>query len=227
MGRQTASNSHLHQRKYDGHVVTYRDDGWFNATQAAAKFGKKPNEWLRLPSTDDYISALCRQLRNEKISLLKAIRQGRDRPDGKWLHPKLAVHFARWLDVDFAVWCDMQIDEIIRGSMDWKLQRHAAASSYKVMSQMLRESRIQDGKGCATHHYMNEAKLVNWVLQGEFCGLDRERLNAQELDLLASLEVQNTLLLARGLDYATRKPLLEQFARDWRVANHPQIKAAA
>lgn len=30
------------------------------------------------------------------------------------MHPKLAVHFARWLDVRFAVWCDMQIDKLLK-----------------------------------------------------------------------------------------------------------------
>lgn len=227
MAKHEVSTPHLLQRDYHGHVVTYRDDGWFNATEAAARFGKKPSDWLRLPSTDDYISALCRQLRSEKISLLNVIRGGRSQPDGTWFHPKLAVPFARWLDDDFAVWCDLQIDEIIRGATDWKLQRHAAAASYKVMAHMLKETREQGGKDCATHHYMNEAKLVNWALNGEFRGVDREKLSTQELDLLAQLEVQNTILLARGLDYTKRKPLLENYARSWRVANQPKIKAAA
>lgn len=32
---------------------------------------------------------------------------------GTWLHPKLAVSFSQWLDTDFAVWCDEQIDAIL------------------------------------------------------------------------------------------------------------------
>ena len=35
---------------------------------------------------------------------------------GTWLHPKLAVDFARWLDPKFAVWCDEQIEQILSGS---------------------------------------------------------------------------------------------------------------
>ncbi|OKO96209.1 DNA-binding protein [Xenorhabdus eapokensis] len=35
---------------------------------------------------------------------------------GTWLHPKLAVRFARWLSVDFEIWCDEQIDALIRGT---------------------------------------------------------------------------------------------------------------
>ena len=34
---------------------------------------------------------------------------------GTWLHPKLAVDFARWLNPKFAVWCDEQITRIMTG----------------------------------------------------------------------------------------------------------------
>lgn len=212
---------------YNGHPITYQDDGWFNATEAAAKFGKEPHDWLRLPDTDNYIAALCRQLTSEKISLLKVIRGGRSRPDGTWLHPKLAVPFARWLDDDFAVWCDLQIDALIRGDIDWKRLRHSAAASYKVMGQMLHDVRLLEGKESQTHHYMNEAKLVNWALSGKFCGLDRDAMNDEELDLLAHLEIRNTLLIAQGIEYAKRKVQLEQQAQAWKVANQAKIQLSA
>lgn len=34
---------------------------------------------------------------------------------GTWLHPKLAIRFAQWLDADFAVWCDEQIEHLLHG----------------------------------------------------------------------------------------------------------------
>ncbi|PSJ79956.1 hypothetical protein C7N83_09155 [Neisseria iguanae] len=34
---------------------------------------------------------------------------------GTWLHPKLAIDFARWLNPHFAVWCDEQIEKILSG----------------------------------------------------------------------------------------------------------------
>lgn len=218
--------SHI-SKIYQGHTVTYREDGWFNATEAAAKFGKRPIDWLRLPETDSYIGALCRQLRSEKISLLKVIRGGRNHPDGTWLHPKLAVPFARWLDDDFAVWCDMQIDDLIRGSNDWSRQRHMAAASYKVMTMATKEAREHAGKTCATHHYTNEARLVNWALSGKFCGLDRDAMSLADLDLLGRLEVRNTLLIARGLEYEQRKSDLNEQASHWRAANQALIDKAA
>lgn len=212
---------------YQGHTITYQEDGWFNATEAAAKFGKRPVDWLRLPDTDSYIGALCRQLRSEKISLLKVIRGGRNHSDGTWLHPKLAVPFARWLDDDFAVWCDMQIDNLIRGNNDWARNRHIAAASYKVMSLATKEAREHAGKPCLTHHYTNEARLVNWALAGKFCGLDRDSMTLSELDLLGHLEIRNTLLIARGVEYEKRKADLSEQAALWKLANQGLIEKAA
>jgi hypothetical protein len=214
--------------EYKGHPITYDNEGWFNATQAAAKFDKgQPYDWIRLPSTQDYLDALCRQLRTEKISVLKVIRGGRSRPDGTWFHPKLAVPFARWLDVEFAVWCDLQIDAIIRSKDNWMLQRHAAAASYKVMSLALKETRQQAGKGCDPYHYQNEARVVNFALVGKFAGLDRDQMPVDQLDLLAHLEVRNTLMIAQGLKYEQRKSELLEQAKQWRVANQPKLQQEA
>lgn len=44
-------------RSYEGHAIAYQDDGWFNATTAAAKFGKAPHDWLRLPATVEYLAS--------------------------------------------------------------------------------------------------------------------------------------------------------------------------
>lgn len=35
---------------------------------------------------------------------------------GTWLHPKLAVMFARRLDAKFAIWCGLQIDTLLSGN---------------------------------------------------------------------------------------------------------------
>jgi len=127
------------------------------------------------------------------------------------MHPKLGVPFARWLDLDFAVWCDEQIERLIHGTpeqTDWKRLRHEAASSYKVMSDVLLESRTEDGKETQPYHYANEAKLVNWALTGEFKPLDRATLSTSDLDTLAKLEARNSVLLAKGASRDLRKELL-------------------
>lgn len=203
---------------YNGQEVAFTDDGWFNATAAAAKFGKSPGEWVRLPGTEGYLAAFRR-----KYGDIPYLKTKRGAGGGTWLHPKLAVRFAQWLDDDFAVWCDEQIDALIHGKEDWHKLRHEAAASHKVMLQILQISRAEEGKSCAPHHYSNEVRLVSYVLTGEFKGVDRELLGCRELTLLARLEEQNAVLIARGQPYERRKVILEQFALEHRVASMPSL----
>ncbi|MDE9539782.1 KilA-N domain-containing protein [Xenorhabdus bovienii] len=100
--------------EYEGHPVFFNEEGWINATDIASKFGKVPNEWVRLPETIAYIQAL--ECRYGKIPYVKTSKARKDRGGGTWLHPKLAVRFARWLSIDFEIWCDEQIDALIRGT---------------------------------------------------------------------------------------------------------------
>lgn len=102
--------------EYDGAPYTFRADGWFNATQAAKRYGKRPGDWLDLPDTQKYLRAA--EARYGKIPYVETRRGGNTRKSGNggtWLHHKLAVAFARWLDVDFSLWCDDQIDKILHG----------------------------------------------------------------------------------------------------------------
>lgn len=109
------------KQAYQGQMHSFNADGWFNATEAARRFGKRPVDWLRLDETRDYIAAMAQALEgSSKVSqnhfgLVRATRGGVS--PGTWMHPKLAVPFARWLNLSFAVWCDLQIDTIIRNSI--------------------------------------------------------------------------------------------------------------
>jgi hypothetical protein len=106
----------------DAISVSFNSEAWFNATDVAANFGKRPVDWLKLDSTKTYISAMLEILRSEESSLLKT-KRGRAVNGGEtWFHPKLAVAFARWLDVRFAIWCDMQIDKILHDRPPYALK---------------------------------------------------------------------------------------------------------
>ena len=101
--------------------VSFRDDGYLNATMIASHFGKLPKDYLKSEQTQQYISALAEKLSVRRKILTKEnqvviVKRG-GIEQGTWLHPKLAVHFARWLDPKFAVWCDEQIEQILSGSL--------------------------------------------------------------------------------------------------------------
>ena len=204
-------------------TVTFTENAWFNATEVAKRFGKNPHEWLRLPANIEYLNALGRKYGN--IPYFKT-RRGQN--GGTWLHPKLGVTFARWLDIDFAVWCDDLIYQILTCNhphYDWKKLRHEATASYKVMGEILQLTRQQLGKTSAPHHFINEARMINRVLTGELGKVDRDELSSGDLDLLAKLENRNAVLIGCGSSYDDRKKELEQFASEQRAVDASILEA--
>lgn len=95
-------------------IGPFREDGYFNMTKAAKHFGKRLDNFLSSTDTRAYMDALSLAFRDKEIV---EVRRGSGLLPhvGTYGHPKLAVFFARWLDVRFAVWCDMQIDDILHG----------------------------------------------------------------------------------------------------------------
>jgi hypothetical protein len=207
--------TNLVKAEYYDISVTFTEDAWFNATEVADRFGKRPVDWIRLDETQAYLKALSEALGiSEPKPLIRAKRNS-----GTWLHPKLAVRFAQWLDIRFAVWCDLQIDMLLKGThtyYDWKKLRHEAAASHKVMGQILQLTRQRLGKTCKPHHFSNEARMINWALTGVLGKIDRDGLSSGDLDLLAKLENFDTVLIGCEVLYIDRKKELEQFASDQR-----------
>lgn len=104
-------------------AVSFRQDGYLNATAVASHFGKRVKDFIKTEQNQEYIAALAESLSNgRKIPLeqnqLVIVKNGSSQNGGgTWLHPKLAIHFARWLDPKFAVWCDEQIEQLLSGSL--------------------------------------------------------------------------------------------------------------
>ncbi|MCA0973419.1 KilA-N domain-containing protein [Halomonas denitrificans] len=106
--------------EYQGQSVRFNTDGWINATDIAKRHGKRLDHWLENTETQRYMESLARHLNTPDSGYL--IRAKRGRGGGTWLHPKLAVAFARWIDVDFGVWADMLIDDIVHGRVTLRQQ---------------------------------------------------------------------------------------------------------
>lgn len=100
--------------------VSFREDGYLNATAIAEHFGKRVQHYLNNDRTQEYIAALIEFLseaeKTASQSDLVIIKKGNSKnfKQGTWLHPKLAVDFARWLNPKFAVWCDEQIEHLLK-----------------------------------------------------------------------------------------------------------------
>lgn len=112
---------------YRDYQVRFNLDGWINATDIAKKYERRLDHWLATQETEAYLAALGRHLNTRDRGYLIQTRRGAG--GGTWLHPKLAVVFARWLDIDFAVWCDMQIDRLLSGDGLAKQRLHASLAA--------------------------------------------------------------------------------------------------
>lgn len=99
----TYHNSPITFEVLDGRVFA-------DATEMCRPFGKRPVNWLDLPTTKRYISAL--EAKSENLTLVYTRRGGLG--SGTWISEKLILKLAQWLDVDFEIWCDEKIAELMR-----------------------------------------------------------------------------------------------------------------
>lgn len=215
---------------YEGQAVRFNAAGWLHATEIAERFGKEPAQWLRLDSTKEYIERLSERMDKSNvgkshITLVKT-RRGNTSTSGTWLHPKLAVKFARWLSVDFEIWCDEQIDALVRGDQaNWQQARQQSAVGYRGLCEALAIAHEENGKTPQRHHFINEAKLINQVITGEFAGRNRDELTAHELLLVTLIEIRDVLLIGQGKDFAARKASLLRYVQSL-TAKHLRTDAA-
>lgn len=181
---------------FQGAAISFDERGWFNATVAAKRFGKRPVDWLHLPDTAKYLVALAERngksgileqfkeisgldfsraasqaklLRLAKSTRLVATKSGSPLVGGgTWLHPKLAVRFAQWLDMDFAVWCDEQIDNIIRNGLA------RPPSVYEQIIALQVADKTTAAKASLGGRWMNERKEALRHLRPELAKLESE-----------------------------------------------------
>ena len=109
-----------------------------------------------------------------------------------------------------------------------KIDRAMSSLNYINQNKMLKQVRESEGKETPPYHYSNEANLINRVVIGvsaakyrkdnDFDANEnlRDTLTTIQLESIASLESHNTSFIAAGIDYATRKKMLNKiFMRDF------------
>lgn len=100
-----------------------------NATIMCQHFGKRPSKWLELDSTTRYIEAL--KSKSDNRTPLVDTRVGGIGGGSTWIHEKLILKLAQWLDVDFEIWCDEKLAELLRtGSVSLQPQAPQLPQTY-------------------------------------------------------------------------------------------------
>jgi hypothetical protein len=98
-------------------------DGYFDATRMCAACGgdKRFVDYQKLKKSKEYINVLEKVLQTDGEPVIQVVRTqlggvGTRGGGGTWIHPRLAIDFARWLSPEFAVWVDGWILETIGGA---------------------------------------------------------------------------------------------------------------
>jgi len=118
---------------------------YINATRLARQFKKDVREWLKNKETKEYIKVL-----NEGNShQLKVVFSKKGRYGGTYLHSDVVIVFLRWLDIKFAVQCDMYIKKMIQKTHNEKIEAEATAKANKDNDEWLeaREKAKETRKG--------------------------------------------------------------------------------
>lgn len=169
-----------------------------SATAMCKPFEKRPNDWYALADTQRYIQAITRNSGKSQNQLFIKKTGSPEFGGGTWIHEKLVLKLAQWLDVDFEVWCDEQIAAILRSA-----STGLAIPSYQIDDPIQRAERwIQEQKDKQALLFENaelkpKAQYADAVLMSE-SALTTTKI-AQELGM--SAQALNKTLRERGVQY--------------------------
>lgn len=202
----------------DVSMLIKTDELFFNATQMAKHFGKRPDDFLRLESTKEYIEEILKEedsrygiSRNEE--LIRTTRGGKYQ--GTWLHNELAFEFAGWCSALFRRQLHKWAEHRIQQEHEWKQKRLEARTGYAPMTNAIQRAHEEP----KPYHFSNEANLINRVVLGmdarAYCDLHevptvRDGVSAFELSEINRLQTINAGLIEVGMDYEQRKTALEE-----------------
>lgn len=129
---------------YKGSEISFMsgESTMINATQMAKPFGKRPNDYLVLPSTNQLINAITRKSGIAENQLVITERGGLN--PGTWLHEDIALDFAQWLSVDFRLWCNDRIKELLKtGVTTVSNDDEAIAYAMQVLNRRLEQAKAE------------------------------------------------------------------------------------
>ena len=154
------TSSSLITKHYHDTPLVFREDGWFNMTKAAKHFGKDLSNFWRAPDTGTYVEMLAAVCSVKSTDLSTANRGWHLSPEtGTWAHPKLAVFFARWLDVRFSVWCDAVIEDILKGNAELVITALDARFGNSIDSMDFVETSMGRNGGTWAHQHRPDVGL--------------------------------------------------------------------
>lgn len=137
-----------------------------NATEMAKAFGKRVEDFRRLEGTQKFINALLKS-ENSKFAHADVREQITEKDviygtnKATFMHRKLAMYFAFWLDVYFQIWVIDTIDEIIFGNYKQHWEAHAEQELAKVEMETLKQEMLTKPSIETTRAYFEAERKMN------------------------------------------------------------------
>jgi len=97
---------------FEGQQITIRpSDGYWNATEMCKRYDRKFNDFSRTKGAIDYVEALSAKAGIPALELVQ-VKKGGNRP-GVWVHQRVALKLAAWLNAHFEVWVFEVIERLM------------------------------------------------------------------------------------------------------------------
>lgn len=136
-------------------------DVMVNATEMAKIFNKQIDNFKRLEGTQHFISALLESENNKFVP--SHVREQLTEKDliygtnkATFMHRKLAIYFAFWLDVKFQIWVIDVIDEIIFGNYKKHWEAHAIQETAKIRKEEAKQKLLAGDIDAAADYFEAE-----------------------------------------------------------------------
>jgi len=152
-----------------------------NATEMAKPFNANIGDFLRDPKRFEIVYKLCirksltisdmnipTSLSISQLAIIfpESIRvvKGGTKKQGTWFHEDIAVEFARWLSVDFAIWCNDRIKELLKQGYVYLV----TAKPNELHEHVNRSTQIENSKAVAKKNYgedKNRNRIVKYYIK--------------------------------------------------------------
>lgn len=99
---------------YNETPVTFKNENgvvFLSATEMAQQFGKMPKDYLKTQSAKELVNTLSARTNVLPTDLVQVVNGGQNY--GTWLQEDIALDFAQWLSIDFKLWCNDRIKELL------------------------------------------------------------------------------------------------------------------
>jgi len=187
------------------------DKLFFNATEIAKQFNRRPADFWKQEQNREYLSILVTLSEGNEEDFVFTKKGGKYQ--GTWLHKDLAIQFSRWLSPELAIRLDRWTVERLAQERSYKKERLEAKTGYLPMSNAV----LRAHDSVKFYHFSNEANMINHIMFGMSASKFREKhevpnvrdaLDAAQLKEIARLQMINTGLIEVGMEYEERKTKL-------------------